>query len=234
MKLFSKKEIKQEIFSKRDQALMQTIRLQRMAKKEIAEGNKINTNISQKKARIVEEFNNFLNDHAQKKQKLLKEITDLERRKEIALVPLDNLKISLIEKQEELDKYDKDLENKRQKLIEEQTSLNKQSELLKSKENELIGREETIIKQENNLNTRINSFNDIKKDFDENSKKINNKQEQIREELEEKEKQVNDTEKANNLTLKTIAEEKAKLKNEWIRVKDERQALNRAKAEILK
>ncbi|MFA6171971.1 MAG: hypothetical protein WCW77_00510 [Patescibacteria group bacterium] len=232
MKLLSSKEINKRKNAELDELDRKKRRITSYINTELKKINEVNVNLDPEKKKKRKEFEDFCRGIQFKKANLLEQLAELETRKEISQRSLDNVRDEIYFKHQEnkslkfkLEQKEKELETDRKLISEQLRYVNKKIESIARQEKELIDNKKIIKNSLEFVKGERKKLIGERKEFE---KTVSVKKEEIAEEK----KKIEEVKKSNQIIKEALIEQQSQIEKEWIRIRDERQMLERAKAEI--
>jgi len=232
MKLLSTKDIKKRQDFELDQLDRKKKRISNFIATETEKMNQLNIDFDPEKRKKQKEFNEFCYSLQLKKTRLLEQLGELETRKEIAERSLDKVREEIYFKHQENKSLKFKLEQKEKELVEDKKLISGQMQYINKKIEKIARQEKELIENKKLIKNSLDFINSEKKAFTLEKKEFEKLVQKRKEDLEKQRQTVGEEKKANQIIKTALIEQQAQVEKAWIRIRDERQMLERAKAEI--
>ena len=233
MRLLSKQEIKADSMARHELEVRRQIKLSQIAEKEIKRINELGGQVDNEKRKVAQDFDRFCDSINQKKFKLDKELHVLEKQLGEGMKPLEEFEKQLYIKEDKVKEMEEVATAKRKELESLAREINESQVFVAKKTKELVDEELRIGELSVETNVGWSKYHKAKR---EQEKKFNKRELKLAD-LEQKAKiqakKGLEEANANKAVHLSLMEDKTRQEAEWVRIRDERKTLERAKKEIL-
>lgn len=232
MKLLPQKKAQELKQSEKELEAFRRIQATRLKVEEEKKLEAIGESYDQKKKQAKEEFEAFVKEHSFKKSELLAEIRQLEHDRDTAMEPYYAIKLEAVELLETAKILNERAKKDSEKLDEEKERIAELNDELLEKKDELEKREGAITLKEYDLIRRDSKLLVEEKDLADRTKGFNAYCLEKESEIEGRLKEVERREVSMDAQKEILFKEKDEVSKEWIRIKDQRESLQKGFDEL--
>lgn len=234
MKLLSPKKVRQVSQSEKELEAFRRIKVSRLKFQEEKELSEIRENYNPEKKKIKEDYESFKKEHLEKQSRLLTETQILEERRDKAMEPLYTLKFNALELMDEAQKKSDIQKRELKKIEDEKESIDVKEKELKKREEKLLPKEELLAIKERDIKKRSDKLYTDELDLSNRTKTFTTYCLESESEVQGRMKELERREASVEAKKEIMEKEKNEVAQEWIKIKDQRETLQRAWNELKK